>query len=73
MIEPLKQNCATCANYDGDGYCSLPDRARLITGYIEAADSVVCVKFEKAQTPEEAMQQAAKDDENRPVGWKDRR
>jgi hypothetical protein len=73
MADTLIHNCLGCANYDGDHYCSLPRDQRKLAGWIDEPEEVVCSQHEPAKTLDQEMQQAAKDDEHRPVGWKDRR
>jgi hypothetical protein len=43
------QNCSTCAHYDGDGFCTLPEDGKAITGYIREPDRVVCVQWTKRE------------------------
>lgn len=46
-VEPLPQSCALCEHYDGEGYCALPRKDRLLAGFIIIPAAVVCAKFEK--------------------------
>ena len=43
----LPRSCDGCKHFDRDAYCTLPDREKVIQGYIRYPDSVVCVKWEQ--------------------------
>jgi hypothetical protein len=44
----LPFNCTNCEHFDGDAFCSLPDRDKLVTGYIREAELVTCGKYEQS-------------------------
>jgi hypothetical protein len=46
-MNTLIQSCDSCEHWDGDCFCSLPAKDRLISGHIVEAESVVCAKWEK--------------------------
>jgi hypothetical protein len=50
MTNPLIQSCESCEHWDGDCFCALPAKDRLISGHIVEAESVVCAKWEKRES-----------------------
>lgn len=46
----LPRNCANCAHFDGEHWCRLAEKERIV-GFIWAAPLVVCAKH-KPQEPE---------------------
>ena len=54
----LPQNCANCAHYDGDGFCALPHGDKLIHGFIEEAEAVVCVEHTTPEAEDDRLSNA---------------
>jgi hypothetical protein len=46
----LQRSCATCAHFDGDGFCALPKEQRVHVGaYIKHPARLVCDQHAKAE------------------------
>lgn len=38
----MKDHCGNCEHFDGDAFCSLPEKEKLISGHIREPEYVVC-------------------------------
>lgn len=46
------RNCLKCGHWDGEGFCSLPEDDKCITGYVAQPGQVVCTKWVKVDAEE---------------------
>lgn len=65
----MKDNCANCEYFDGDAFCSLTEKEKLISGHIREPEYVVCSRHALSESSRHlAMLEAedkAKADEER--------
>lgn len=61
MERTLPINCGNCAHFDGDAFCALPEGNKIVNGYIEDPDAVVCAKHEERENDRHLAQLEAED------------
>jgi hypothetical protein len=46
----MQDNCSNCEHFDGDAFCSLPEKEKLIAGHIREPEYVVCSRHEESES-----------------------
>lgn len=46
-VQPLPKSCATCAHFDGDGFCAIP-KTKIICGFLAIPAAAVCALHKEA-------------------------